>query len=120
MLELVRVHREHGPRQQQDEEQAELPMLAELVGGPERDRDELEDVLGVREVPPRGRREGEQLDHRVVESVDGAAAHAHKLAARLAGFDYIEEKYLAFGALAAQKVVKPDAPEELEEVVDFG
>ncbi len=48
------------------------------------------------------------------------ADHAHKLAARLAGFDYIEEKYLAFGALAAQKVVKPDAPEELEEVVDFG
>ena len=48
------------------------------------------------------------------------ADHAHKLAARLAGFDYIEEKYLAFGALAAQKVVRPDAPEELEEVVDFG
>ena len=48
------------------------------------------------------------------------ADHAHKLAARLAGFDYIEEKYLAFGALAAEKVVRPDAPEELEEVVDFG
>ena len=30
------------------------------------------------------------------------ADHAHKLAARLAGFDYIEEKYLAFGALAAE------------------
>ena len=48
------------------------------------------------------------------------ADHAHKLAARLAGFDYIEENYLAFGALAAEKVVRPDAPEELEEVVDFG
>ena len=34
------------------------------------------------------------------------ADHAHKLAARLAGFDYIEEKYLAFGALAEKKVVE--------------
>ena len=43
-----------------------------------------------------------------------------KLAARLAGFDYIEEKYLALGALAEKKVVSPDAPEDLEERAALG
>jgi hypothetical protein len=46
--------------------------------------------------------------------------HAHKLAARLAGLDFIEEKHLTRGAAAAEKVIRPDAEDEQEEEVDFG